>query len=115
MAASFRNAGGRVTEDVVRSVNILRTLMDIKKLIVLHHTDCGLTWTTDEEVKDAVKARTPGADLDSVHFGCWPKERLEETLQDDVLKLRKEPSFGGIEIRGFVLDVATGVVTEAKV
>jgi carbonic anhydrase len=114
-APVFRNAGGRVTDDVVRSFNVLRSLIPFKKIVIIHHTDCGMQWTTDEQVKKGVKERTPGTDLDHVTFGTWTAEGFEDTIREDVLKLRNDLTFGGIEIRGFALQTDTGKIREIEV
>src|SRR3954470_25073752 len=52
----IRNAGGVVTDDVLRSLLILQGLCGTAEIILIHHTDCGMLTFTDDEVKAAVHA-----------------------------------------------------------
>lgn len=101
----IRNAGGRVTEDVVRSLSISAALLGTRGCIVVHHTNCGLLGRTDEELRarvaDASGARAP--------FGFLGFEDLEQSVRDDVAALRAIPYFPPeYQILGFTYDVQTG-------
>ena len=109
----IRNAGGRATPDVVTSITALRTLADVKGVFVVHHTDCGMTHMTDEEIRKEAKRRTPDAaeDVDGVDgYGCFKAEEFEETIRKDVEKLRGEKVLGGLVVRGLAFDLDDGVV-----
>jgi carbonic anhydrase len=54
----IRNAGGVVTEDVIRSLAISQWLLGTREIILIHHTDCGMLTFSDDEVKGAVQADT---------------------------------------------------------
>ena len=54
----IRNAGGAVTDDVVRSLAISQRLLGTREIMLIHHTDCGLQKTTEDEFKHAVEAET---------------------------------------------------------
>jgi len=48
-------------------------------------------------------------------FNLWKEEDIEESVKEDVLKLRNTPSLHGLEVYGFVMDTPTGVVREVEV
>ena len=54
----IRNAGGVVTDDVIRSLAVSQRLLGTTEIILIHHTDCGLQKITDEEFKREVEADT---------------------------------------------------------
>src|SRR5579872_5324812 len=54
----IRNAGGVVTDDVVRSLAISQRLLGTREIILIHHTDCGLLKITDEEFAASIEADT---------------------------------------------------------
>ncbi|EED23684.1 conserved hypothetical protein [Talaromyces stipitatus ATCC 10500] len=116
-AAVYRNAGGRVTEDVVRSINVLRALVNMGTVLVVHHTDCGVTHVTDEEIREYAISKNPAAAeiVNKIDFNLWREEHLVESVKEDVRKLRAEKSLDGIEVFGFTLDTQTAVVTEVDV
>ena len=100
-----RNAGGRVTEDVVRSLAISAALLGTRACVVIHHTDCGLLGRSDEELRDRV-ATASGA---RAPFGFLGFADLEQSVRDDVAALRSIPYFPPeYEILGFTYDVRTG-------
>ena len=80
----LRNAGGRVTDDVIRSLLLCTRLLEVAEICVLHHTDCRLQGRTNDEL-----ARLTGADLDFLPF-------LDSaaTLSHDVDRLRSSGLFG---------------------
>ena len=54
----IRNAGGVVTDDVIRSLVISQRLLDTREVVLIHHTDCGMLTFRDDDVKDAILADT---------------------------------------------------------
>ncbi|MFA7249516.1 MAG: carbonic anhydrase [Dehalococcoidia bacterium] len=101
----IRNAGGRVTEDAIRSLSLSAALLGTRACIVVHHTDCGLFGRTDEELRQRV-AEVAGT---RATFGFLPFEDLEQSVRDDVAALRASPYFPpDYEVLGFTYDVRTG-------
>ena len=101
----IRNAGGRVTEDVIRSLSLSAALLGTRACIVIHHTDCGLFGRTDEALRQRV-AEVAGT---RATFGFLPFEDLEQSVRDDVAALRASPYFPPeYEVLGFTYDVRTG-------
>ena len=99
----IRNAGGRVTEDVLRSLALSCHLLGVDTALVMQHTGCGLAGVTDEELRE----RT-GADL-----GFYPIKDHVAALREDVDVLTTMPYLEPLKlIAGFVYDVASGEITE---
>ena len=53
-----RNAGGVISDDVIRSLTISQRLLGAREVVLIHHTDCGMLTFHDDEVKDAIEADT---------------------------------------------------------
>jgi carbonic anhydrase len=102
----LRNAGGRVTDDVLRSLLVSSHALGVRDIAVVHHTRCGMRGTTDAEFAAAVEAgsgRSPG-DL-AFHAVTDP----EGDLRADVARLVDSGLFPpGTEVRGYEYDVETG-------
>ena len=54
----IRNAGGVVTDDVIRSLVISQRLLGTREVVLIHHTDCGMLTFRDDDVKDAIQSDT---------------------------------------------------------
>src|SRR4051794_5811833 len=99
----IRNAGGRVTGDVLRSLALSSHVLGVDTVVVMQHTKCGLAGVTDEELHE----RT-GADL-----GFFPIDDHAAALREDVEVLAGTPFLGPVtSIGGFVFDVDTGVLDD---
>jgi carbonic anhydrase len=87
----LRNAGGRVTDDVIRGLVLCTRLLDVTEIGVLQHTDCRLHGRTNDEL-----TQLTGADVDFL-----PSLNPAETLASDVNRLRTCGLFGrGVSIWG---------------
>lgn len=99
----IRNAGGRVAEDVLRSLALSTHVLGVHTLVIMQHTRCGLAGVTDEELQ----ART-GADL-----GFLPIDDHTAALRDDIDLVTRTPYLDRLQIvAGFVYDVETGHVED---
>ena len=99
----IRNAGGRVTDDVLRSLALSSHVLGVDTVVVMQHTRCGLAGVTDEELRD----RT-GADL-----GFFPIDDHAAALREDIDLLISRPYLAPLQvIAGFVYDVDTGEVAD---
>jgi carbonic anhydrase len=105
----IRNAGGVVTDDVIRSLAISQRLLGTREIMLIHHTDCGLQKTTEDEFKGAIEAET----------GIRPPWAVEAftgaaaDVRQSIGRLRASPFIPHKDaIRGFVFDVDTGKLTE---
>ena len=109
----MRNAGGRATPDVVASITALRTLADVQGVFVVHHTDCGMTSMTEDEIRNDALSRNPDAkaEVDKVKdYGCFTAETFEETIKKDVKYLKEQKVLKGLVIRGLAFELDDGVV-----
>ena len=105
----IRNAGGVVTDDVIRSLVISQRLLGTTEVVLIHHTDCGMLTFRDDDVKDAIQADT----------GLRPSFAMEAfgSLEGDVLqsiaRIKASPFVPAKDrIRGFVYDCASGRLNE---
>ena len=99
----LRNAGGRVTEDVLRSLALSSHVLGVDTVVVVQHTRCGLAGVTDEDLR----ART-GADL-----GFFPIDDHQAALREDVEQLAGTPFLSPVRtIAGLVYDVETGLLDD---
>ena len=99
----IRNAGGRVTDDVLRSLALATHVLGVDTVVVMQHTKCGLTGVTDEELQ-----KITGADV-----GFLSIADHEQALRDDLDTLAATPYLGPVKvIAGFVYDVDTGHIAD---
>ena len=105
----IRNAGGVVTDDVLRSLVISQRLLGTREIILIHHTDCGMLTFKDDEVKAGIEADT--GLRPSFALEAFPN--LEEDVRQSIRRIRACP-FVPVkdQIRGFVYDVDTGRLNE---
>jgi carbonic anhydrase len=107
----IRNAGGVVTDDVIRSLTISQRLLGTTEIVLIHHSDCGMLTFRDDDVKAQIEADT----------GLRPPFALEAfpDLDDDVrqsiARIKASPFVPHKDsIRGFVYEVETGRLREVK-
>jgi carbonic anhydrase len=105
-----RNAGGRASDDAIRSLVISYKLLGTREFLVVHHTDCGMLTFSNEHLRDQLK-RDLGADASAIDF--LPFGDLDQSVRDDVATIRSSPLVPqDITVRGFVYDVGTGRLRE---
>lgn len=105
-AKILRNAGARVTDDVLRTLVVAVHLLGVDRVMVVAHTDCRMTSVTDADVHRAI-ALQAGVDTRSLDFHTICDQR--ETLAVDVHRIRSSPYLpGGLAVTGCVYDVRTG-------
>ncbi len=124
----IRNAGGRASDDAIRSLVISYKLLGTREWFVIHHTDCGMTLFTDEIMRDllASSLETATADADGWHdVGIGPGvsegafinwltiEDQAESVLADIQRIRNHPLVPkSIPIYGYIYDVKTGKLSE---
>ena len=105
----IRNAGGVVTEDVIRSLAISQHLLGTKEIILVHHIDCGMLTFTDDQVKADIEAATGLRP----HFALEAFSDLERDIRQSIARIRHSPFvLHKDSIRGFIYDVTTGQLQE---
>jgi carbonic anhydrase len=105
----IRNAGGVVTDDVIRSLTISQRLLGTREIVLVHHTDCGMLTFQDDEVKAKIAAdvgiRPPFA------LEAFPD--LDADVRQSVARIKASPFIPKKDsVRGFVYDVETGRLDE---
>jgi carbonic anhydrase len=109
----IRNAGGIVTEDTLRSLVVSRYLLGTEEIMVINHTDCGLMQASEEDLQSRIRKSTGTAAVSPAFFYAF--QDVEENVRQQLQKLRSHPWIGGrVTARGFVYDVATGLLREIK-
>jgi carbonic anhydrase len=104
----IRNAGGLVTDDVIRSLSASQRLLGTEEIVVVMHEGCGLHGASEDEFTQALAA--DGA-LPSWRLGAF--DDVEATLLVSLARLRSSPELPARDhIRGFVFDPETGELRE---
>ena len=107
----IRNAGGVVTDDVIRSLTISQRLLGTREIMLIHHTDCGMLTFKDGDVKDAIKQDTGIRPP----FAMEAFSDLEDDVRQSIARIKASPFVPHKDaIRGFVYEVETGCLREVK-
>ena len=102
----LRNAGGRVTEDMLRSLVISQQQLGTREIVVLHHTDCGAQTFQNKDFQEHLK-RELGVDVSDQDF--LPFQDIDESVREDMRLLKDSPLIpDDVVISGAVYDVDTG-------
>ncbi|RYG35676.1 carbonic anhydrase [bacterium] len=120
----IRNAGGRASDDAIRSLVISYKLLGTREFFVIHHTDCGMLFFTNEVISDLLEKSLETAALTAEGFedvGTGPGSsegrfinfltirNAEEAVREDVARIANHPLVPKtIPVRGFIYDVKTG-------
>ena len=108
----IRNAGGRASDDALRSLILSYKVLGTREFLVIHHTDCGQASYKDEALRDQLW-RDTGADASSIDFLTFSD--LDESVREDVRTIRDLPFVPDeIPVYGFVYDVRTGRLREVR-
>jgi len=84
----IRNAGGRASDDAVRSLIISSRLLGTNEFAVIHHTDCGMLTFSNDDLRGKLAAET-GADASGIDFLPFPD--LGQSVRDDVATIKASP------------------------
>jgi len=124
----IRNAGGRASDDAIRSLVISHKLLGTNEWFVIHHTECGMEYFTNDVMGDLLERSLETAELGPDGFrdiGTGPGSPAgreidwltisdrEQSVVDDVTRIRSHPLVERtIPIHGFVYDVKSGRLVE---
>jgi carbonic anhydrase len=124
----IRNAGGRASDDAIRSLVISYKLLGTKEWFVIHHTDCGMEFFSDEVMRGLLASSLETAALGAEGFhdvGAGPGSTEGDYIDwltikdqagavvDDVKRIRNHPLVpAGIPVYGYVYDVKSGRLVE---
>ncbi|WP_158848223.1 beta-class carbonic anhydrase [Saccharothrix deserti] len=105
----LRNAGGVVTDDMIRSLALSQRKLGTREVLLVHHTNCGLELVTEDAFKDELEQ-------DSGMRPTWSVEAFREakdSVRGSMNRVRHSPFLPHRDnVRGFVYDVHTGELTE---
>ena len=126
----IRNAGGRASDDAIRSLVISYKLLDTREFFVIHHTDCGMELFTDDVMRGLLNSSLETAELTPTGFrdvGKGPGSRAGEYIEwltikdqkqavlDDVERIRTHALVPkSIPVYGFLYDVHSGKLLEVE-
>ena len=126
----IRNAGGRASDDAIRSLVISYKLLGTREFFVIHHTDCGMEFFTNEVMRGLLASSLETAELTPQGFrdvGQGPGSSAGEYIEwltireqaqaviDDVERIRTHPLVPkSIPVYGFVYDVRSGKLIEVE-
>jgi carbonic anhydrase len=126
----IRNAGGRASDDAIRSLVISYKLLGTQEWFVVHHTNCGMEFFTDEQMRDLLAASLETAELGPDGFrdvGTGPGsaearyidwltiDDNARSVVEDVARIRAHPLVpGSIPLYGYLYDVTTGRLVEVE-
>lgn len=124
----IRNAGGRASDDAIRSLVISYKLLGTREWFVIHHTNCGMELFTDEIIRDLLASSLKTASIDENGWhdtGAGPGSPegqyidwltindLAQSVVDDVQRIRRHPLVPQeIPLYGYIYDVKTGALIE---
>ena len=107
----IRNAGGVVTDDVIRSLAISQRLLGTEEIVLIHHTDCGMLTFTDDQFKADLEQETGIKP-------AWAAEAftdLDADVRQSIARIKASPFIPRTDaVRGFVYDVHTGALREVS-
>jgi carbonic anhydrase len=105
-ACMIRNAGGRVTDDALRSLVIASSTLDVNEIVVMQHTDCAVANLTNEQVAKHIEEQLE-IEVRAAEF--LPIADLRSSVQADVKRVRESPFIPGeIPVTGLICTTETG-------
>lgn len=105
----IRNAGGVVTDDVIRSLTISQRLLGTEEVVLIHHTDCGMLTFKDDDVKAQIEADT--GIRPSFALEAFPD--LDGDVRQSIARIKASPFIPRKDsVRGFVYEIETGSLRE---
>jgi carbonic anhydrase len=127
----FRNAGGRVTEDAIRSLVISHKLLGTTEWFIIHHTDCGMEYADDKTIAELLEGGVETAIYEDgtwrnpsmVSGGCHHGHDIKwltisdprQAVLEDVEKVKSHPLVDPtVKVRGMMYDVKTGQISDVE-
>ena len=124
----IRNAGGRASDDAIRSLVISYKLLGTREWFVVHHTNCGMELFNDEIMRDLLASSLKTASIDASgwhdccegpgspeakHISWLTIKNQEESVLEDVLRIKNHPLVpSNIPVYGYIYDCSTGRLIE---
>jgi carbonic anhydrase len=126
----IRNAGGRASDDAIRSLVISHKLLGTREWFVIHHTDCGMELFTDEVMRKLLSKSLKTATIDENGWRNLEEsggsneadfisfltiKNLKDSVVEDVQRIRQHPLVpADIPVYGYIYDVKTGKLVEVE-
>jgi carbonic anhydrase len=107
-AKIVRNAGARVTDDVLTTLVVARYLLDVERFMVIAHTDCRMVAASEDELHRAIR-ESGGPESSDLSFSTSADQTA--SVCADVERVRSFERLQSLQVGGFVYDVATGLLT----
>ena len=108
-AKILRNAGARVTDDVLRTLVLATYLLGVERILIMPHTNCRMAQVDDVEIHREIDTKY-GIDTSEIEFKTVPDQR--QALIEDVQKIRGYRLINkNVVVGGAIYDVATGKIT----
>jgi carbonic anhydrase len=105
----LRNAGGVITDDVIRSLAVSQMRLGTREIVLIHHTDCGMAKVTD----DGFRAELQELSGMAPSFAIESFTDVDENVRQSIRRIRTSPFIPHRDsVRGFVYDVDTGELRE---
>lgn len=104
-AKILRNAGARVTDDVLRTLVVASHLLRVDRVMVVAHTSCRMGSGSEDDIHAEIRA-AGGPDTRSISFLATDDQ--ESALRSDVQRIRSWPYLGNVAVGGFHYDLRTG-------
>lgn len=105
----LRNAGGVITDDVIRSLAVSQRLLGTREVMLIHHTSCGMTSLSEE----AFRAELEQAAGEPPRFAIGAFADLDTSVKESIRRIKTSPFLAHREVvRGFVFDVDSGLLRE---
>lgn len=111
-AKILRNAGARVTEDVLRTLVLATHLLGVNRVLVMPHTDCRMASMDEAGIHEAISSKS-GVDTRSLDFQTTTDQR--SALLSDMIKIESYPLLHDeVRVMGAIYDVKSGLLTEVN-
>jgi carbonic anhydrase len=108
-AKILRNAGARVTDDVLRTLVLATYLLGVERILIMPHTNCRMAQVDDVEIHREIDTKF-GVDTSEIEFKTVPDQR--QALIEDVQKIRSYRLINkNVVVGGAIYDVSTGKIT----
>jgi carbonic anhydrase len=108
----LRNAGGVITDDVIRSLAVSQRKLGTREVMLIHHTDCGLEKISDDGFRDELREATGVAPA----FAIESFKDVDADVRQSILRVRRSPFLLHSDaVRGFVYDVDSHRLREIEV
>ena len=112
-AKILRNAGGRVTEDVLRSLILAVAFLDVQEIAIMQHTDCALADRSDDDIRSSLRSEGIAGSEEWDFLGMTEPDRSLRVDVEAVRSCALQPP--GIRVEGWRYDVESGAIVRVEI